>query len=145
MGWAASVGAALGSWLRPILRPLEQLRWAAVINRYTTTPLADLPAALAGDSDFAAAVAVLISAGQLADRLGNAPAWAIGQAGEVRLFAGATPPAGWLWCDGAQLQIIDYPALYAAIGVQFGGDSNTFQVPALPATAGVGYIISSGA
>jgi microcystin-dependent protein len=50
--------------------------------------------------------------------------------GEVRLFAGAYAPEGWIKCDGSTLTITEYQALYALIGVTYGGDGvNNFKVP----------------
>jgi microcystin-dependent protein len=52
--------------------------------------------------------------------------------GEVRLFAGAYVPAGWHLCDGSMLKINDYQALFAIIGVTYGGDGvTTFGIPDL--------------
>lgn len=39
--------------------------------------------------------------------------------GEIRWFAMSTPPEGWLVCNGADVFISDYPALYNAIGKLF--------------------------
>ncbi|MDR2131029.1 MAG: phage tail protein [Odoribacteraceae bacterium] len=39
--------------------------------------------------------------------------------GIVQLWAGASVPAGYALCEGQQLKIEDYPALYAAIGTTF--------------------------
>jgi microcystin-dependent protein len=47
-------------------------------------------------------------------------------AGVVLPFAGATAPVNWLLCDGAEVPISAYPALYDIIGYQFG-DLNTLQ------------------
>jgi microcystin-dependent protein len=43
----------------------------------------------------------------------------------MRLYAGASAPAGWLICDGAQILIAAYPALAAAIGTMYGGNGTT--------------------
>lgn len=52
--------------------------------------------------------------------------------GEIRLFAGNFPPAGWAFCDGQVLQISQYDALYALIGTTYGGDGQeTFALPDL--------------
>lgn len=52
--------------------------------------------------------------------------------GEIRLFAGKYPPANWHLCDGSLLKISEYQALYAIIGVTYGGDGvNTFAIPDL--------------
>lgn len=42
-----------------------------------------------------------------------------GIVGEIRWFAMPTPPEGWLACNGAEVLISDYPALYNAIGKLF--------------------------
>lgn len=39
--------------------------------------------------------------------------------GEIRWFAKLQPPEGWLACNGAEVLISDYPALYNAIGTLF--------------------------
>lgn len=50
--------------------------------------------------------------------------------GEVRGFAGATAPAGWLLCQGQVLNVADHPALFAVIGNAYGGDGiTTFALP----------------
>jgi microcystin-dependent protein len=53
--------------------------------------------------------------------------------GEIRILPtqmGA--PDGWFFCQGQTLRIMDYQALYAVIGIQFGGDGvNNFQLPNL--------------
>jgi len=54
-----------------------------------------------------------------------------------------TPPDNWLLCDGTAYLIVQYPALYNAIGDAFGDDGEgTFRVPDLrgrvPVGAGAG-------
>lgn len=51
--------------------------------------------------------------------------------GELMSFAGATPPAGWLVCDGRAVSRTTYGQLFAAIGTTWGaGDgSTTFNLP----------------
>ena len=51
--------------------------------------------------------------------------------GEIRLFAGKHPPAGWLPCDGRLLPAAEYAELYAVIGTSWGGVDNEFAVPDL--------------
>lgn len=47
-------------------------------------------------------------------------------------FCGATPPDGWLECNGDLLQISRYPDLYQAISTTYGGDGiSTFALPDL--------------
>lgn len=50
--------------------------------------------------------------------------------GELKAFAGSTPPAGWAFADGSLQAINTYPALFDAIGATFGGDGlTTFALP----------------
>jgi len=49
--------------------------------------------------------------------------------GEIRWFAGPTPPRGWVFCSGQKLHISEFPALHSVIGNTFGGDSHEFQLP----------------
>jgi microcystin-dependent protein len=52
--------------------------------------------------------------------------------GEIRMFAGNFPPAGWMFCDGAQLPISENDALFNLIGTTYGGDGEqTFNLPDL--------------
>lgn len=57
--------------------------------------------------------------------------------GEIRAInarAGADgqAPHGWMVCDGRLLTVADHPALYAALGSDFGGDGDsTFALPTL--------------
>ncbi len=52
--------------------------------------------------------------------------------GEIRLFAGSFAPEDWAVCDGSLLSINSFQALYALIGVTWGGDGKTtFAVPDL--------------
>lgn len=54
-------------------------------------------------------------------------------AGSVIQFAGVTPPAGYLECDGSAVSRVGYPHLFSAIGISYGvGDGNsTFNLPNL--------------
>lgn len=50
--------------------------------------------------------------------------------GEIRMFAGNFPPAGWMFCDGAMLPIAENEALFTLIGTMYGGDGQTtFNLP----------------
>jgi microcystin-dependent protein len=53
--------------------------------------------------------------------------------GTVSTFAGASPPNGWLLCDGAIVSRFVYPELFHVISTTFGsGDGvTTFQLPDL--------------
>jgi len=63
--------------------------------------------------------------------------------GEIRLFAGSFAPDGWMFCDGQILPIAAHSALFAVIGVAYGGNGQTtFALPNLngrfPMGAGAG-------
>lgn len=49
-----------------------------------------------------------------------------GYIGVVTCFAGDFIPKSWLPCNGQQLQINIYSAVYAILGTQFGGDGQTY-------------------
>ena len=52
--------------------------------------------------------------------------------GEIRIFAGNFPPAGWMFCDGNTLAISENDALFTLIGTTYGGDGQeTFNLPDL--------------
>jgi hypothetical protein len=56
--------------------------------------------------------------------------------GNVQLFAGISPPNGWMWCDGSSLLIANNSLLYAVIGSTHGGDGATYFC--LPILTGMG-------
>lgn len=53
--------------------------------------------------------------------------------GSILMFGSATPPTGWLNCDGSAVSRTTYSALFAVIGETYGaGDSSTtFNLPSL--------------
>jgi microcystin-dependent protein len=65
--------------------------------------------------------------------------------GDVKMFAGATPPANWLICDGSARSTATYPALFNVIGYMFGGSGGSFNLPntggRFPIGAGGGYTL----
>jgi microcystin-dependent protein len=59
--------------------------------------------------------------------------------GEIRMVGFNFAPVGWALCDGALLQISQYQALFALLGVTFGGNgTTTFGLPDLRGRAPVG-------
>jgi hypothetical protein len=97
--------------------------------------------------------ALIIGNGTADDARSNALAvtWdgstiAQGWAGVIQMFAGSTPPAGWLLCDGSAVSRTEYATLYAAIGDTWGaGDgSTTFNLPDLRGRAPIGAGTGSG-
>jgi microcystin-dependent protein len=65
--------------------------------------------------------------------------------GEIKMFAGTTAPAGWLFCYGQAVSRTTYAALFAVIGTRFGaGDgSTTFGLPNLAQRVPLGWDTSS--
>jgi microcystin-dependent protein len=52
--------------------------------------------------------------------------------GEIRMFGGNFPPAGWAFCDGQLMSIAENDTLFNLIGTTFGGDGQqTFGLPDL--------------
>ncbi len=52
--------------------------------------------------------------------------------GEIRMFGGNFPPAGWMFCDGQLLPISEYETLFNLIGTTYGGDGqSSFGLPDL--------------
>jgi microcystin-dependent protein len=52
--------------------------------------------------------------------------------GEIRMFGGNFPPAGWMFCEGQLLPISENETLFNLIGTTYGGDGqSTFALPDL--------------
>jgi microcystin-dependent protein len=52
--------------------------------------------------------------------------------GEIRIFAGNFPPAGWMFCEGQLLPISENETLFQLIGTTYGGDGQeNFALPDL--------------
>jgi microcystin-dependent protein len=67
--------------------------------------------------------------------------------GEIRMFAGNFPPAGWMFCEGQTLPISENETLFQLIGTTYGGDGeSTFSLPDLrgriPIHQGNGFILA---
>jgi microcystin-dependent protein len=59
--------------------------------------------------------------------------------GEIRLFAFARVPDGWLPCNGQPLPISQFTTLFAVIGTTYGGDGNqSFNAPDLRGRVPIG-------
>ena len=70
--------------------------------------------------------------------------------GEIRMFAGNFPPAGWLFCSGQQLPISENETLFQLIGTTYGGNGQTtFALPNLqgrvPIHTGNGHTLGEAA
>lgn len=67
--------------------------------------------------------------------------------GEIRMFGGNFPPAGWMFCEGQLLPISENETLFNLIGTTYGGDGqSTFALPdlrgRLPLHQGNGFILA---
>jgi len=67
--------------------------------------------------------------------------------GEIRMFAGNFPPAGWMFCEGQLLPISENTTLFQLIGTTYGGDGqSTFGLPdlrgRLPIHQGGGFTLA---
>ena len=51
--------------------------------------------------------------------------------GEICYWGATFAPHHFMYCDGQELEISQYPALFAAIGTTYGGGNNTFKLPKL--------------
>ena len=52
--------------------------------------------------------------------------------GTILMFAGNYAPRGWMFCEGQELPIQQYQAIFALIGTTYGGDGKrTFKLPDL--------------
>ena len=52
--------------------------------------------------------------------------------GEIRMFGGNFPPAGWAFCNGQLMPISENETLFQLIGTTYGGDGQeTFGLPDL--------------
>src|ERR1700761_5128448 len=64
--------------------------------------------------------------------------------GEIRAVSFNFAPRGWLLCNGQTLSIAQNQALFALLGVQFGGNgTTTFNLPDLRGRASVNWGQSS--
>jgi hypothetical protein len=79
-----------------------------------------------GDSS----VSIGIRDGKLAYVSGQSVDYLSVPPGTIIAFAGHHVPSGYLLCNGAELQVSQYPKLFAAIGTTYGGNgSSTFRLP----------------
>lgn len=52
--------------------------------------------------------------------------------GEIRIFAGSFAPEGWFFCQGQEVSITQYQALYSIVGTLYGTTTNPTQMFKLP-------------
>ena len=58
--------------------------------------------------------------------------------GEIRLFTAEEVPEGWALCDGKSKSIGQNPALFALLGLAFGGNATEFNLPDLRGRVALG-------
>ena len=59
-----------------------------------------------------------------------APNYHVTIIGEIKMFAGNFAPAGWRFCNGQTLTIVDNTALFSLLGTTYGGNGTTnFMLP----------------
>lgn len=64
-------------------------------------------------------------------------------AGVVQIYAGSTPPEGWLLCNGQSVSRSSYPRLFTAISTTYGAtDATVFNVPDMRGRTPVGYDVT---
>lgn len=66
-------------------------------------------------------------------RTGAGQGSATSPTGMITAFGAATPPSGWVICDGSAISRTTFQALFAVIGITYGGGdgSTTFNLPNL--------------
>lgn len=85
--------------------------------------------------------AVIRKVGALNSALGSTDFLKYPLIGEVKLYAGVSPPSRlWLVCDGSIVSRSQYPRLFSVIGTQYGedNDSTTFKLPDLRGRVPIG-------
>jgi microcystin-dependent protein len=92
---------------------------------------------------YGAAGNTLVSTGSVTPPVWQAPGVLI--TGMIVQWPSATPPGGWLNCDGSTPLIATYPALAAFLGTTFGGNgSTTFGLPDFRGRVPVGLGTGTG-
>ena len=99
----------------------------------SAVPMGDFPVAKAVDIDFddGENLQEKMDNGTLGGAGGGGKIYTNTPIGTVLSFAGATPPNGYLLCDGGSYAVADYQDLYDVIGNTYGGDTENFNVPNL--------------
>ncbi len=114
---AAELNAAIAQQAAPV---------TSVAGKTGAVVLTPADVGAASSADVSAAMAAHEKAADPHPQYTTAP-------GLVLPFAGATPPAGWLECNGAAISRTSYAALFAAIGTTYGvgNGTTTFNLPDL--------------
>jgi microcystin-dependent protein len=112
---------------------------------YATKAYADNSSSVAAAALVDAAPSTLNTLNELAAALGDDANFAttitnaLSPIGSVTAYALATPPAGWLLCDGSIYSASAYPTLSVGLGSTYGGNgTTTFAVPNLKGRMPVG-------
>jgi microcystin-dependent protein len=121
------------------------LSQANASENYATKEYADNSSSVAAAALVDAAPSTLNTLNELAAALGDDANFAttitnaLSPIGSVTAYALATPPAGWLLCDGSIYSASAYPTLSVGLGSTYGGNgTTTFAVPNLKGRMPVG-------
>ncbi len=100
---------------------------------------------VAGDATFGSDVDISGSLDVSSDAIFRSDVYVYGNlyggiTGELRMWAGATSPFGWLLCDGAAISRTTYSRIFSVIGTTYGiGDGlTTFNIPDFRSRSAIG-------
>lgn len=78
-----------------------------------------------------AAASAIVAVPAAAKALAPQPVVTMTPCGVLMPYAGKEIPAGFMWCDGAELEAVRYQTLFGIVGRMYGGDEKrgTFRLP----------------
>lgn len=130
--------------------------WAGsptVTTPVITTPTINVTSDATGDLHYRSSGGALArvgigSTGQFLSVIAGLPVWTgtIFPSGSISMYAGASAPSGWLFCDGSAVSRATYANLFAVLSTTYGtGDgSTTFNVPDMRGRIPVGVGTGTG-
>ncbi len=146
-----SHSAASSTYLSQVNASATYLSHSAASSTYLTQASASADYATKSYTDNAVSALVdsspstLNTLNELASALGDDPNFAttitnaLSPVGSIVTYAMATPPSGWLLCDGSIYSASAYPTLSVGLGSTYGGNgTTTFGVPNLKGRVVVG-------
>jgi len=140
-----TINAASATYLTKTSASTTYLSQSNASANYATKAYADNSSSVAAAALVDAAPSTLNTLNELAAALGDDANFAttitnaLSPIGSVTAYALATPPAGWLLCDGSVYSASAYPTLSVGLGSTYGGNgTTTFAVPNLKGRMPVG-------
>jgi microcystin-dependent protein len=137
--------AASDIYLNKVSASTTYVTQTSASTTYATKAYADNSSSVAAAALVDAAPSTLNTLNKLAAALGDDANFAttitnaLSPIGSVTAYALATPPAGWLLCDGSIYSASAYPTLSVGLGSTYGGNgTTTFAVPNLKGRVPVG-------